>query len=128
MSRMASDLHTSLEWVAVTHFNTEHPHVPVVLRGVDGNGEAFKLDRDYVRNGLRAVAQHFATMQLGYRTEQDATPPASPIAALHTAGPADRGAHSSVRRNLRRLSGDGRPDASWPGAAGESASNRWRPG
>jgi hypothetical protein len=73
MSRMASDLHTSLDWVAVPHFNTEHPHVHVALRGVDANGEAFKLDRDYVRNGLRAVAQHFATVQLGYRTEQDAT-------------------------------------------------------
>jgi len=73
MRRMASDLHTSLEWVAVAHFNTEHPHVHVALRGVDANGEAFKLDRDYVRNGLRAVAQHFSTVQLGYRTEQDAT-------------------------------------------------------
>jgi hypothetical protein len=73
MSRMASDLHTSLEWVAVAHFNTEHPHAHVALRGVDANGEAFKLDRDYVRNGLRAVSQHFATVQLGYRTEQDAT-------------------------------------------------------
>jgi hypothetical protein len=73
MSRMASDLHTSLEWVAVAHFNTEHPHVHVALRGVDTKGEEFKLDRDYVKNGLRAVAQHFATVQLGYRTEQDAT-------------------------------------------------------
>jgi hypothetical protein len=73
MNRMASDLHTSLDWVAVVHFNTEHPHVHVALRGVDANGEAFKLDRDYIRNGLRAVAQHFATVQLGYRTEQDAT-------------------------------------------------------
>src|ERR1700679_4067746 len=73
MSRMASDLHTSLEWVAVAHFNTEHPHVHVALRGVDAKGEAFKLDREYVSNGLRSVAQHFATVQLGYRTEQDAT-------------------------------------------------------
>jgi type IV secretory pathway VirD2 relaxase len=72
MSRMESDLHTSLDWVAVAHFNTEHPHVHIALRGVDANDEAFKLDRDYVRNGLRAVAQHFATVQLGYRTEQDA--------------------------------------------------------
>jgi hypothetical protein len=72
MSRMESDIHTSLDWVAVLHFNTEHPHVHVALRGVDTNGEEFKLDRDYVKNGLRSVAQHFATMQLGHRTEQDA--------------------------------------------------------
>jgi len=42
MSRMGADLHTSLEWVAVSHFNTEHPHVHVALRGVDASGEAFK--------------------------------------------------------------------------------------
>ena len=27
------DLGTPLEWVAVTHFNTEHPHVHLVVRG-----------------------------------------------------------------------------------------------
>ena len=73
MRRMESDLHTSLDWVAVSHFNTEHPHVHVALRGLDTNGEEFKLDRDYIKNGLRSVAQHFATVQLGHRTEQDAT-------------------------------------------------------
>jgi hypothetical protein len=72
MGRMETDLYKSLEWVAVVHFNTEHPHVHVALRGVDAGGEAFKLDREYVSNGLRSVAQHFATVQLGYRTEQDA--------------------------------------------------------
>jgi hypothetical protein len=70
---------------------------------LDARGEEFKLDREYVKNGLRSVAQHFATVQLGYRTEQDATlalPPASPAAALHTAGPVDRGANSAAGRNL----------------------------
>ncbi len=71
MNRMEADLHTTLEWVAVAHFNTEHPHVHVALRGVNGDGVPFKLERDYVRNGLRSVAQHFATVQIGHRTEQD---------------------------------------------------------
>jgi type IV secretory pathway VirD2 relaxase len=73
MGRVQADLHKSLEWVAVAHFNTEHPHVHVALRGLDASGEEFRLDREYVKNGLRSVAQHFATVQLGYRTEQDAT-------------------------------------------------------
>ena len=59
--------------MAVAHFNTEHPHVHVAFRGRDAKGEEFSLDRDYVKSGLRSVAQHFATVQLGYRTEQDAT-------------------------------------------------------
>jgi len=73
MGRVEADLHTPLEWVAMAHFNTEHPHVHIALRGRDAKGEEFSLDRDYVESGLRAVAQHFATVQLGYRTEQDAT-------------------------------------------------------
>ena len=73
MIRMETDLHTSLEWAAVAHFNTEHPHVHIALRGLDKRDEEFKLDREYVSNGLRSVAQHFATVQLGYRTEQDAS-------------------------------------------------------
>lgn len=73
MSRVESDLRSRLEWVAVAHFNTEHPHVHGALRGLDTRGEEFKLDRDCIKNGLRSVAQHFATVQLGYRTEQDAT-------------------------------------------------------
>jgi type IV secretory pathway VirD2 relaxase len=72
MKGMEADLRTSLDWVAVAHFNTEHPHVHVALRGVDKNGVEFKLPRDYVKNGLRGVAQHFVTAQIGHRTEQDA--------------------------------------------------------
>ena len=34
MTRMEKDLGTRLEWVAVAHFNTEHPHVHVALRGI----------------------------------------------------------------------------------------------
>jgi type IV secretory pathway VirD2 relaxase len=72
MSRMESDMHTSLDWVAVAHFNTVHPHVHIALRGVDKNGSEFKLPREHVKEGLRAVAQHFVPAQLGHRTEQDA--------------------------------------------------------
>jgi type IV secretory pathway VirD2 relaxase len=34
MKGMEKDLGTELEWVAVAHHNTEHPHVHVALRGV----------------------------------------------------------------------------------------------
>jgi type IV secretory pathway VirD2 relaxase len=56
MRRMEIDLHTSLEWVAVAHFNTEHPHVHVALRGIDAKGSPVRLEREYVKNGLRYVA------------------------------------------------------------------------
>jgi hypothetical protein len=72
MKRMEADLRIPLDWVAVSHFNTEHPHVHVALRGVDKNGAEFKLAKDYVKSGLRAIGQHFVTTQIGHRTEQDA--------------------------------------------------------
>lgn len=73
MKRIEAELRTPLDWVAVAHFNTEHPHVHIALRGVSRNGLEFKLVKDYVKNGIRAVAQHLVTAQIGYRTEQDAT-------------------------------------------------------
>ena len=33
MARMEQDLDLRLEWVAVAHFNTDHPHVHIALRG-----------------------------------------------------------------------------------------------
>lgn len=72
MARMEADLNTSLEWVAVTHFNTEHPHVHIALRGVDSRGQAFHLGREYVKRGIRELVENLCTEQLGYRTELDA--------------------------------------------------------
>lgn len=72
MVQIAHDLGTGLEWAAATHHNTEHPHVHVALRGVDSNGQALRLDRDYVKHGIRAAAEDICTRQLGYRTERDA--------------------------------------------------------
>ncbi len=72
MTRMEKDLGTRLEWVAVIHRNTEHPHVHVALRGVREDRSPLHLERDYVRNGVRAIAEDLCTRQLGYRTQADA--------------------------------------------------------
>jgi type IV secretory pathway VirD2 relaxase len=72
MSRMEWDLGTPLEWVAVAHYNTEHPHVHLALRGVGAEGRPVRLSRDYVRQGIREIAEDLCTRQLGYRTELDA--------------------------------------------------------
>ncbi len=39
MERMEKDLGTDLEWVAVEHHNTEHPHAHVVVRGLRSDGD-----------------------------------------------------------------------------------------
>ena len=72
LSRMESDLGSALQWVAVAHFNTEHPHVHVALRGIRDTGEPLVLGHDYVKSGIRARAEELCTAALGYRTERDA--------------------------------------------------------
>jgi type IV secretory pathway VirD2 relaxase len=69
---MENDLGTSLQWVAATHFNTEHPHAHIALRGRDQAGAPLRLPRDYIRSGIRTHAEHLATEALGFRTERDA--------------------------------------------------------
>ena len=72
ISQMETDLGTRLEWVAVAHFNTEHPHVHVALRGVGAEGRPLRLSRDFIREGIRHITEDLCTRQLGYRTEFDA--------------------------------------------------------
>jgi type IV secretory pathway VirD2 relaxase len=72
MERMSIDLKTDLEWVAVAHHNTEHPHVHIALRGITADGKALRLERRYIKTGVRGLAEDLCTQQLGYRTEIDA--------------------------------------------------------
>jgi type IV secretory pathway VirD2 relaxase len=69
LSRMEADLGTSLEWVAVNHWNTDNPHTHVVLRGKDGTGKDLIISRDYIAQGMRERAAELATEWLGPRTE-----------------------------------------------------------
>jgi type IV secretory pathway VirD2 relaxase len=72
VSRMGKDLGTPLEWVAAAHYNTEHPHVHLALRGVDAGGRALNIGHEYIKHGIRAVAEDLCTLQLGHRTQLDA--------------------------------------------------------
>jgi len=72
ISQMETDLGTRLEWVAAAHFNTEHPHVHVALRGVGAEGRPLRLSRDFIREGIRHITEDLCTRELGYRTELDA--------------------------------------------------------
>jgi len=71
MQRITRDLDTRLEWVAASHFNTDNPHVHIALRGVREDGKSLRLERDYVKRGIRSIAEDLCTQQLGYRTQRD---------------------------------------------------------
>lgn len=65
MQQMEDDLGTRLDWVAVDHFNTGHPHSHVVVRGKDETGKDLIIAQDYITDGVRLRAQERATLELG---------------------------------------------------------------
>lgn len=71
VQQMEKDLQTKLQWVAVDHYNTDHPHVHVAIRGVDDKGRQLEVSPDYISKGSRTRAQELATRELGYRSERD---------------------------------------------------------
>ncbi|MBV9014288.1 MAG: DUF3363 domain-containing protein [Alphaproteobacteria bacterium] len=65
------DLGTGLDWVAIDHWNTEHPHVHLIVRGRTDDGSDLVISRDYIRGGMRARAQHLVTLELGPRSDRE---------------------------------------------------------
>jgi type IV secretory pathway VirD2 relaxase len=68
MAEAERDLGARLDWVAVDHHDTEHPHAHVLVRGRRENGRDLVMPRDYVSNGLRRRASEVLTRQLGRET------------------------------------------------------------
>jgi type IV secretory pathway VirD2 relaxase len=72
MEQASRDLGTRLEWVAVDHWNTEHPHIHILVRGRADDGSDLVISRDYIGTGLRARAGDLVTRELGLRSELEA--------------------------------------------------------
>jgi Protein of unknown function (DUF3363) len=71
MASIEKDVNAPLEWVAVAHYNTDHPHVHVALRSVTKDDRELHFPKDYIRSSIRVHAQDAATRQLGFRAQRD---------------------------------------------------------
>ncbi|MDE2181559.1 MAG: relaxase/mobilization nuclease and DUF3363 domain-containing protein [Alphaproteobacteria bacterium] len=69
MAQMEQDLDTELDWVAVDHHNTGHPHSHVVVRGVTDDGKTLNIAGDYIAHGIRYRASEILTRDLGLQSE-----------------------------------------------------------
>jgi type IV secretory pathway VirD2 relaxase len=69
MQDMERDLETKLDWVAVDHHNTGHPHSHVVIRGKAEDGKDLIMAKDYITHGIRARAGEWLTLELGPEDE-----------------------------------------------------------
>ena len=71
MKQAERDLDTELDWIAVDHWNTDNPHVHVLVRGRVDDGKDLVISRDYISRGLRLRATELVGLELGPRTEQE---------------------------------------------------------
>ena len=73
MRQMEADLGTRLDWIAVDHHNTGHPHTHVLMRGVTDDGKTLNIAGDYIAYGIRERASDIVTLELGRQTELEVT-------------------------------------------------------
>jgi type IV secretory pathway VirD2 relaxase len=99
MQDVERDLGTRLDWVAVDHWNTDNPHIHVLIRGRADDGQDLVISRDYISRGFRDRAAERVTVELGPRSEHE----------IRTALEKEVGAErwTSLDRALRDVSDDG---------------------
>ena len=127
MKQMEKDVGTPLDWVAVDHHNTGHPHSHVIVRGRGADGADLVIAPDYLMKGLRGRAQQVVTETLGPRRDMDvanaarrevgqdrftsldrelsALVQAGEVAVVGASGSADRFRQALHRQRLRHLEG-----------------------
>nr|WP_299657009.1 DUF3363 domain-containing protein [uncultured Tateyamaria sp.] len=98
MTRAERDLGTRLDWVAVDHWNTDNPHVHILLRGKADDGRDLVISRDYISQGFRARAEELVQLELGPRSAREISQ------ALETQVTAER--WTDLDRGLRFLADD----------------------
>lgn len=99
LAEMERDVGTRLDWVAVDHHNTGHPHTHIIIRGRDEIGRDLVIAPNYLMQGLRGRASQLVTDELGPRRELDI------LRAEQREITADR--YTGVDRKLAGLSKDG---------------------
>lgn len=95
MADLESRLGTRLEWLGVSHFDTDNPHAHVLVRGVRTTGEDLFIPSRLISHGIREQAERIATRVLGPRPEVE-------IARAH-ARDIDRREVTELDRALARL-------------------------
>lgn len=71
MTDMEADLEMRVDWVAIDHWNTDNPHIHVLVRGRRETGEDLVIAPRYIAEGMRARAEARVTLELGPRSERE---------------------------------------------------------
>lgn len=73
MAQMEADLQTWLDWIAVEHYNTGHPHSHILVRGITDDGKILNIAGDYIAHGVRERVTDIVTLELGRQTDLQVT-------------------------------------------------------
>jgi type IV secretory pathway VirD2 relaxase len=92
-------LDTKLDWVAIDHWNTDNPHVHLLIRGRADDGKDLVISRAYISQGFRDRAAERVTFELRPRSELEIR------SALEREVEAER--WTSLDRALRDLADEG---------------------
>ena len=113
MTDAERDLGTRLDWVAVDHWNTDNPHIHVLVRGRADDGQDLVISRDYISQrlsrprggaghaGIRAAQRAGNPRRPGEGGRRRALDQPRPIAPRHLRR-GRRGRRSSPGRRRRR--------------------------
>jgi type IV secretory pathway VirD2 relaxase len=69
MAQVEQDLGTKLDWMAVDHSNTGHPHSHIIVRGRNDCGRDVIIAREYLTHGMRERTAELVALDLGPRTD-----------------------------------------------------------
>ena len=72
MQQAERDLGTKLDWIAVDHWDTDNPHIHLLVRGRTDDGQDLVISRDYISFGMRARASQLATLELACKCKETA--------------------------------------------------------
>ncbi|WP_084398829.1 DUF3363 domain-containing protein [Henriciella aquimarina] len=98
MAQVEKDTGRRLDWVAVDHYNTGHPHTHVVIRGRDARMKDVVIAKDYLMGGIREAAEDIVTRRLGPRRDLEI------LRARHSEIDKDR--FTGIDRTLERAAQD----------------------
>jgi type IV secretory pathway VirD2 relaxase len=71
MQIVENDFKTKLQWMAIDHHDTDHPHLHILIRGIDERGKTLVIEKDYLTHGFRHQSEELATQVLGLRLNRD---------------------------------------------------------
>jgi len=111
--RIEDKLGTGLEWFAAVHHNTDNPHIHLLVRGKDDRGNDLILERDFIKEGIRGIAEDLLTKEIGPRTLEDRRVELEKSIVARSFTGIDRGILQHTKDGMYRPDASSKSDREW---------------